>query len=148
MLGREIEILVSRLLSRTRTCFLGVYPRNQIPRIVRNSHISFCFIANTDSSLGTGKHWVAFHVEANGFCEFFDSLGASPSSYGFILSVPVHCVFTSPIQSRKSFLCGQFCILYLYLRSKDKNIKDYLSDHTLLENELRLSRFLERVMEQ
>jgi len=112
--------------------FLGVFPSDQIPYSkLFNTKIthSVCCIVNTDPSSLPGKHWVAFFNDASfknnkSSLEFFDSFGLKPSFYKLGGNTSIE--FQSnpfPLQSSHSTVCGHYCILYLYLRSR------YLANH-------------------
>ena len=60
--------------------FLGVFPRDQLPRITT---YPFSLIVNTDKHDEKGEHWLAIYVGKNKNCEFFDSFGFSEKDYGF-----------------------------------------------------------------
>ena len=107
--------------------FCGVFPGNKLPPVLLNEFItppintgatakSMCCILNTDPSFMDGTHWVALYREPYSPLEFFDSLGSPPSAYGF--HFPDSCQFNNqPLQSFTSSLCGEYCLLFLYLRS-------------------------------
>ena len=97
----------------TRPRYQGVVTRDhvKIPR-ERPSFI----IANTDDSSGPGKHWVVFYFPKRGKPEFFDSLGKSPSHYGF----EVRGNFKRnkrKLQASDSRVCGHYALFYALQRS-------------------------------
>ena len=71
---------------RQETCLkrriIGVYPRDRLPKLVKNPRVPFGLIVNTDTSKGPGEHWVAIWVDSEGHAVFFDSFGEPPLFYG------------------------------------------------------------------
>lgn len=102
---------------------LGIYPRDLIP--LRPCTYPSCFIANTDVEGRPGAHWIAYYFESPYHTEFFDSFGHTPSAYAFPLIAHTHNMLQ--FQSDFSVLCGQFCIYYLYYRSRGLCLKDIQS---------------------
>lgn len=98
---------------------LGVFPCNQIPK---KCTPNTCFVANTDSSSEKGSHWVCFYADNYGYCTFFDSYGQNPSSNKYFKKyLQTAAGFernTVRLQGQLSTCCGQYCILYLFLRSR------------------------------
>ena len=88
-----------------------------------NNKDSVCCIVNTDPATEPGTHWIAFflaHNNRSSEIEFFDSYGLPPSFYGFSFPSPSHTQLlhnTIRLQSLKTTVCGQYCILFLILRS-------------------------------
>jgi len=110
---------------------LGVFPSDLIPFshfLSSSRESSLCCIANTDPSTKPGTHWVAFYrdLQNDSPLEFFDSYGQSPLSYGFFsgnskFPKDLPLSFNNTIlQSLTSNVCGQYCLLFLYLRMKSE----------------------------
>ena len=113
------------------TQFCGVFPSDRLPPDFLQSSLcsassyvpfSVACIANTDPSNLPGQHWVAFYIDRSRsppIFEFFDSYGLTPSDYNFPTISPNAHLIHNPIalQSLTSTVCGQYCILYLYLRT-------------------------------
>lgn len=114
MFTSEIENLLTNSLSTTKTEFLGVFARDQLPS---PTHFPCCFVANTDVEGQPGTHWVAFYVEAPTHMEFFDSYGHHPTFYDFDTSALIH-FNTQQFQAINSAVCGHYCIYFLHLRSR------------------------------
>jgi len=99
---------------------LGVFSCDTIPKkSCRNS----CFISNTQKSTQPGEHWVCFYVNDRNVCSYFDSYGRNPSENRY---------FEKYLKTARSFetterryqgdfssCCGQYCVFYLALRSRD-----------------------------
>ena len=114
MRGDKIEAVAKFVLRDTKTKFLGVFAKDQLPDI---NSLTFpcCFIANTDPAHLPGTHWVAFFLPSHSEHEFFDSYGLPPSTYGF--TFPISSFNHAQYQSIHSRACGEHCIYYLYLRT-------------------------------
>lgn len=108
----QITAVASRLMLDKGVVFLGVYPKDKVPR---PTAYPACFVANTDPVTKPGEHWVAFYCMSPNYFEFFDSYGQSPSAYGFPHRTPHYN--RKLIQSLTSSVCGQYCLFYIYFRS-------------------------------
>ena len=106
--------------------FLGAYPADILPKKIKPP---CCWIWNTDKQNETGKHWVCVWLTKKKMF-FFDSFGKTVSFYSREyweklakdLNVSFIYVQQQPIQSKITYTCGSWCILYLYMKSK--NIKE------------------------
>ena len=76
----------------------------------------WCLILNTDPKDLPGTHWLALYATQSGRIELFDSFGFFPSMYGIDSLNPLHLLYS--LQSRSSSVCGHYCIVYIYLRSR------------------------------
>lgn len=123
---------------------LGVFPRDKIPS--RPCKYPSCFIANTDVSDKPGTHWIAYFMDSPYHTEFFDSFGHTPSTYDFSL-IANQCN-SLQFQSDFSLLCGQFCIYYLYHRSRGitlPEIQTMLSSSQHLINDKKVNCFAHKL---
>ena len=129
--------------------FLGCYSDDEIQKLVLRPT---CFIiVNLDVSNQPGSHWVALGIFKNSI-EVFDSLGFDifswPSLPHGLLSFLHRISFRKRIkvipkvQSKRSTLCGIFCVFYIILRSKFSlpTILAYFSS-SLPSNDTKLIRF-------
>ena len=114
----------------TRKIFHGVFARNMLPKKI---NYPSCLVVNTDNSKGPGEHWIAFFYEKNGFCEFFDPYGLDPKFYGFLSYIRRtskgfgwNKIQYQPVDSRA---CGYYCLLYLFIRSRNLNFGDINHKH-------------------
>jgi hypothetical protein len=106
---------------------LGVFPADQVPTIGRSSHC--CFILNTEARGHSGEHWLAFfYNHYRDALEYFDSYGMALETYDSMYASLHSCgliAFCTPansigcLQSAMSFVCGHYCIAFLYWRSKN-----------------------------
>ena len=84
------------------------------------------YLVNTDPLGEPGEHWVAIYLEEK-TAEFFDSLGAPPETYSshikdfLIVNGPQYKYSVKRIQGEQP-VCGQYCILYAYLRARNVSI--------------------------
>ena len=115
-----------------RSCesFAGVYARDRIPKIM--FYPSF-YIINSDKSSERGSHWVAMRFTET-TCEYFDSFGLPPMYSEMIKAVGKRKLLWNGrcIQHPNSYTCGEFCISFVKLRSKNisfiRFIKMFRSD--------------------
>ena len=99
--------------------FLGVFPRDMIPKHTDTGSI----IANTDTSSEAGAHWVAMYRQDN-VCEFFDSYGR-PFKNKFLGTKYVYNRIK--LQSDYSPVCGQYCLYFLYFRSRNCSMDEIIA---------------------
>ena len=109
----EINNIISR--EPISKYFLGVFARDEIPRLINK--LPACFIMNTKSRNNAGEHWLALFINKYSKCYFFDSYGLSPSYYHF--SAYVQSISNSfnwnmqRIQGDSSY-CGFYSIAFLH----------------------------------
>jgi hypothetical protein len=94
--------------------FMGIFAKDTRPKRLPKRRPLF-YITNTDVSTGPGKHWVTFYYPTRGDPEFFDSLGKSPSHYGFKGNYKYK---NRVIQAPGSKACGKYAIAYALYRTK------------------------------
>jgi len=116
--------------------FIGVFPADKLPR---KSKKNTALIANTDPSNETGEHWVCFFVDDRHICTYFDSYGNKPKPQfqKFIKSAKDLTTNNQRLQSSFSTCCGQYCLMYLSLRSRSYSHSQILNlfDANLEEND-------------
>ena len=120
----------------TKKNFCGVFAADKLPKSVNTFPCRF--IANTDPSTEPRTHWVAFYFSSREKGEFFYSYGHPPEYYGESFK------FYKPetwnkhkIQSSWSEVCGQYCIFYLYQKSRGysmSKIVNMFTDNTNLND--------------
>ena len=129
--------------------YLGCYSDDEIAKLVLKPP---CYlIVNIDKSSQPGTHWIALGIFSN-LIEVFDPLGFDifswPSLPHGLLSFLHKISFRKRVkviprvQSKKSTLCGLFCVFYIMLRSKFSlsSIIGYFSS-ALVSNDRILIRF-------
>lgn len=129
--------------------FGGVCAANEIhSKISMNKKI---YIVNTQNSYQNGKHWVAFLINFGKFSEFFDSLGESPQRNNPLFEIFLkkqkkkYKINLKRFQNFNTDSCGKFCLFFLKLRIWGYSMEDicnYLSNYSLHENELQISKFV------
>ena len=129
--------------------FLGCYSDNEISKLVLKPK-SF-LIVNLDVSERPGSHWVALGIFKNSI-EVFDSLGFDLLSWPTVphgllsflhrISFRKRIKVIPRIQSKRSTLCGIFCVFYIILRSRFSlsSILAYFTS-ALASNDYKLIRF-------
>ena len=133
--------------------FLGCYSDDEISKLILKPP---CFIiVNLDDSSRPGSHWVALGIFDN-FIEVFDSLGFDLLSWPTVphgllsflhrVSFRKRIKVIPRIQSKRSTLCGIFCVFYIILRSRFSltTILAYFSS-SLASNDSKLIRFFRYV---
>ena len=104
--------------------FLGVYPADIIPEHIK---CPSCWIWNTDEQNENGKHSIAIWLTEKNIY-FFDSFAKSVIFYSRQywkdlaenLNVKFINVQTRGLQSKTTFTCGSWCLLYLYNKSTNE----------------------------
>lgn len=99
--------------------YIGTFPRDKLPEI---TSYPTALIVNTDFSAGVGEHWIAIYINDNRFGEYFDSYGMSPLIQEVSEFLNEYCTEgwtsnQSMIQGFTSMKCGQFCVLFVFLKS-------------------------------
>jgi hypothetical protein len=97
------------------------------------------YICNTDLWENEGKHWIVMYYINENF-EYFDPLGHKPDILfsKFMNKYAKSIIFnTKPVQPLNSSVCGEYCIFFSAMRSRDVTFKDILkymqNDKTVLE---------------
>lgn len=128
-------IALTRILTKDPYCcksLYGVLASNHLPYSVNK--LPCCFVVNTDPSWKSGTHWLALYIDENRKVEFFDSYGQKLESYPFLYSfvqrVSTEWKFNNKqLQGSLSSTCGQFCIYFLFWRTRgirfDKILKSF-----------------------
>ena len=101
-----------------RSTVRGVFAFDTLPS--RITRYPSAFIVNTEPIHLPGKHWIAIIIYSPWKAEFFDSLGHTPSHYGFDRfifsnSFSVNSV-NRQIQSKESDYCGLYVLFFLIMR--------------------------------
>ena len=100
----------------TSEVFLGVYPRDKIPNPTAETN---CLIVNTAKEGTPGEHWVAMYKDGRKY-EFFDSYGRKAFANEFIGN-NLYTYNATLLQSPVSAVCGEYCLYYLYYRSRGES---------------------------
>ena len=143
----QIKDILSRD-KQTKPYFLGVFARDELPTI---SKYPACFIFNTDKRNEPGQHWLAIYFVKDKNAEFFDSLGYSPSFYKvdkFLDRYSKKYIWNEKrIQGFFSKFCGLYCVFYLYLRFRNKTLKNIqeLFDLNFEKNDLFIEKLIKEI---
>ena len=142
------ELEIAQCLKNVKD-FNGVLSYDRFPSKVLSGY----YVVNSGKSNSNGEHWlVMYFPRDNIMAEFFDSLALSPNAYNkrmeFILfkNASAYKKSAKQIQRSDSALCGQYCVLYCYLKSKYAfSMEDYLNvfSDDLLHND-RIVKFWEK----
>lgn len=115
-------------LERLPVSRYGVLAADQLPMRIEAPSV---IIVNTDPLRKPGRHWIAMTLDRERNLEYFDSFGQPPSvvhHIAFILrNARTFKYNVITLQSPTSTLCGIYCIMFLYYRSFDYSMTDYLS---------------------
>lgn len=122
---RELQIKTRKILRNTPVHFYGVFSAHRLPRVINK--FPSCFITNTHTSSGAGVHWTCIYYDHMAKGYFFDSFGMSPERHGhshwreYMTNTSRNGMWTyntKRVQSFRSRQCGNYCMTYLYLRSR------------------------------
>ena len=112
----------------------GTLAKNQLLNIVNSK--DKIYIVNLDDSYNPRSHWITIWMGE--FPEIFDSLGHKPlkefEDFIFLNGDPYVCN-TKRLQSHGSSVCGHYCLMYAYFKSRGysfkKNINIFDSNYVL-----------------
>lgn len=106
----------------------GIYAADRLPQMPHSTEKPVGFVANTDNHDSPGQHWVAFYFPVKGPSEYFDSYGLPPWKSQFLKFLGMNYIKNNyALQSSKSDVCGQYCIMYLMLRANNYTQNEILS---------------------
>lgn len=133
----------------TRTCFIGVFPCDRIPREI--PRFPAAFVMNTDPHYKPGRHWIAVYVKSPSTVEFFDSFGNKPQYFGenmskYFENFPQVVCNTVSLQSPISAVCGQYCVYFLYYRCRQRSLSSIVSPFKSynVTNDIRVYNFVKK----
>jgi len=106
--------------------FRGCFMRNELPP--DGPWFVECGIINSESSNnGNGKHWFCWHKNGNTKI-FFDSFGTNPPEELVNYLGKGILSTTFQIQKINSDICGELCILILYLLCNGNSFEEIILD--------------------
>jgi len=127
----------------TKTNFIGVFPRDQLPSI---KYYPVSFVINTDPSYKVGEHWLGFFFDRDKTCYFFDSFGNSPEYFNlgkytkrFANSVEYN---DDQIQGFFTNTCGHYVVFFILMINRGFSIKNIVACFNLKNfdlNDFRIS---------
>ena len=112
----------------TSQYFLGVFAADRLPRNVK---YPCALIVNSDEISKPGTHWFAIFIDKFGNGEYFDSFAVKPwvtHHIRFLNKVSrVWKYNTVCLQNIYSSKCGQYCALYIAMRSRGFSMHDIVT---------------------
>ena len=110
-----------------------------INRLYFNPKSRIFYICNTDLWENNGKHWIVLYY-VNGIFEYFDPLGDRPDiRFTRLMQKYANRIIfnTKPVQPLFSSTCGEYCIFFSSMRSRDitfDKIMQYMqNDETVMD---------------
>ena len=106
---------------------MGVFPLDRLPKI---NTLPASLIINTDPHNEPGEHWVAVYVNKNRIGIYFDSYGLQPLNKEINNFLNIYCKCwtynSTVIQGVTSVNCGQYCVLFVLLKSIGHSLFDII----------------------
>ena len=136
--------------SITATQLRGVIAADELQVINLTTKKPFFYVVNTDDSFGPGEHWVVVYVPSESEpVEFWDSLGHSPSFYGYFFGQffrGKYYIYNTMVLQGGKPVCGHFCIYYAYFRCRgyclDTIVNSFSADRA--RNDWMVKEFVEK----
>ena len=136
-------IKVLREDASSKTCFIGCFPRDNLPVI---KTFPACLVVNTDPSYKEGEHWLGMYFDRYKTCYFFDSYGNMPEYFGLLEYIDR---FSSNMEYNKykiqgffSNTCGHYTVFFILMITRGFSIKDIIECFNLKNfdlNDFRIS---------
>ena len=109
------------------TNFLGVFASGELSLLTKTD--TGILIFNTDSSESSGQHWISLCITKKCIL-YFDSLNFnfqfSNDISDFLVTFDKSLIInTIPIQTNNSIDCGKHCLVFCYILSFEKSVKQY-----------------------
>ncbi len=151
MNGQEIANVMWRD-PRAKDVFLGVYPRDRLPRTLPS--FPSAVICNTDRHDEEGEHWTAIYIDETGRGDFFDPYGIPPLYKTFVNFLDKHCVSwqynKTRLQGLTSAVCGQYCIFFLLHRCRGLSLDTivHMFGNCCADNDVLVHDFVSVLQEQ
>lgn len=107
--------------------FLGVFASDELSLLAKTD--TGILIFNTDSSQSSGQHWISLCITKENIF-YFDSLNFnfqfSNDISDFLVTFDKSLIInTIPIQTNNSIDCGKHCLVFCYIMSFEKSVKQY-----------------------
>ena len=136
--------------------FRGTFSIDTLPKSLKN--LDFC-VCNTDFSTGAGIHWFFILKTSKNTIEVFDSLGIDSQKeknietyfkFRGIRSIQFN---ESVFQNQESTTCGLFVIYFIWQRMFNLDLSfdeilEHIFDHETSLNELKVTKFCEKLKNQ
>lgn len=130
----QIDCLL-RTNKRTKHPYEGTYPCDVL-KTIQVTKYPTCYIVNSDTSSGPGKHWLCVYLKSPKKAYFFDSYAIDVDRYKdieqFIWKVSdpdvVVCQLSGKaLQSNLTDVCGHWCIVFVDLLSGGVTFNDFVN---------------------
>lgn len=114
----------------TASLFINVLSFEELPQSF--PYKQGFYIINADYVDSVGTHWFVVYQPLDGPIEFFDSLGKDPRYYNeklyfFLCRSSKYFVKINKRIQGNTNVCGDYCLLYCYFRSKGYSMLDFLN---------------------
>lgn len=106
----------------TKSNFWGVFASDQLEYPTK---LPASLIVNVEPSSKSGSHWISLYIAHNGDAIYFDSLAQPPLENASRLFRIVERNRT-PVQSVFSSVCGELCMLFIFLKSAKVSFSDII----------------------
>ena len=142
MLESCLELALKKDELTSEMC-CDVVARDELPtQVVYPS----CYIINTKPRTHSGEHWLAVYYDPEGNADFFDSYGQHPSYFhlkDFLNRTSKTWSYNQKRVQGFSSYCGYYCLLYLFMRSRQKSNKffSYFNNNYVL-NDKKISYYI------
>lgn len=117
------------MISQILSGYEAVLGADQLP--VNVLTVPCSFVINLDKSTQPGSHWVSIHIDVQRKAEYFDSYGFPPLNLEFVQFMRRNSKTWTynaiGLQSIDSDVCGQYCAMYLYFRTRHYTLHDFIS---------------------
>ena len=149
----QIHLVLKYLLRNSKVTFLGVFASDRIPLLSAISAFTpCCYVANTEQTGWGGAHWVGFYYPTPDKLEFFDSFAKLPKEYGYDFPKTIQIQHNKiQVQGRRSTVCGQLSIYFLYHRAQGFPMNDIIRNLravSFADSEKHVYSFVQRVMQR
>lgn len=106
-----------------------VIAADEIQTVLDYDRYPVAVVQNTDLLEDEGEHWISFYMEKHDEYEYLDSFGNDISVYRNVTTPRANIVREncSSLQSARSFVCGNYCVNFLYSRAIDLSFEDFLN---------------------
>ena len=108
-------------------CPYDVVAKDCLPEIIDT--YPGAIVCNTHDADQPGEHWIAMYVDTKGYGDYFDPYGLEPQHIEFMNFMNEHCSEWAPndrtLQSPMSTVCGQYCVAFLLLRSRNVSMNAF-----------------------
>ena len=125
----EIDCLVSRLVDKVR--WLGVFERDELYKVTRELR-PWCLILNTNPKDKLGTDWLALYAPLAGGFKLFYSFRIFTSMYSLDCLDSLN--MSVSLQWLSTSVCGNYYIVYIYLRSRNHSLNDIVNLLTKISN--------------